>query len=102
MVCTLLVEVNRSTVECPSFIDERRSRRLQRIPKIVADIARLVERSDVSRSLIHGWERSLDTAPDRMAVLLKIAHEKALLGTWDLRLGMKREELRTIAAGARS
>ena len=99
MVCTLLVEVNRSTVECPGVIDERRSRRLQRIPKIVADIARLVERADISRSLIQEWERSLDTAPDRMAVRLKIAHERALLGTWELRLGMKREQLRMVAAG---
>jgi hypothetical protein len=101
MVCTLLIDFNaRSAVECPSFIDERRSRRLQKIPKIVADIARLVERADVSRSLIQGWEKSLDTAPDLMAIRLKIVHEKALLGTWELRLGMKREQLRMVAVGA--
>jgi hypothetical protein len=76
-----------------------RSRRLQRIPKIVADIARLVERADASRLLIRRWERSLDTAPDRMTVLLKIAHEKALLGTWELRLQMKRDQLRMLATG---
>ena len=83
--------------EIPAFLEHRRSQQMRAIERLATDIARLVERSDVSRSLIRGYQESLKSHPENIQTRLDIIHERALLQTWELKLSIARDRIKAIA-----
>lgn len=83
--------------EIPAFLEHRRSQQMRAIERLATDIARLIERSDVSRSLIRGYQESLKSQPGNIQAQLDIIHERALLGTWEFKLSIARDRIKAIA-----
>lgn len=82
--------------EIPPFLEWRRSRMLKAIEVLVVQTARAIALSDECRITIRNYQAKLELNWS-IGLALELAHERAMLKTWEIRVEHLRQDIRSIA-----